>query len=263
MIAWMDGCLQFTAKPFYVSPLMRVHVLSDLHLEFAAFQPSVRDADLVVLAGDIHTLTKGVEWANDTFSVPVLYVVGNHEFYKGHFDRTLQKIRAAAAPHVFVLENQSFVMGKIRFLGATCWTDFTATGDISAAMSLARENMNDFRLIRADSSYRRLRPDDVAARNRQTKAWLTDELGRPHDGLTVVISHHAPVIEVQGDNLEGHLTASYFNNWHALVEEVDLWIFGHTHMAIDLSLGGCRMVSNPRGYPGELTGFDPQKVLYI
>ena len=79
---------------------MKIHVLSDLHLEFQGFSPTSHDADVVVLAGDIDLLARGVEWANKTFDCPVIYVAGNHEYYKGHLDRTLQKMREKALPHV-------------------------------------------------------------------------------------------------------------------------------------------------------------------
>ncbi|MNR46096.1 hypothetical protein D3C85_1650220 [compost metagenome] len=81
-------------------------------------------------------------------------------------------------------------------------------------------------------------------------------MDKPFDGKTVVVTHHAPVPEVVGDKHEGHLIAAYTNSWHALLEKADLWVFGHTHRAIDITLGRCRVVSNPRGYPGEQTGFD-------
>lgn len=240
---------------------MKVYVLSDLHAEFEAFVPPALEADLVVLAGDINKKTRGVEWANDTFGCDVVYVMGNHEYYTGHFDRTLDKARKAAASHVHVLENETFVWSQTRFLGCTGWTDFTSTGDVGAAMSLARATMTDFRAIRADTNFRRLRPDDVAARSRETKAWLTRELQTPFGGRTIVVTHHAPVPEVAGDEHEGHLTAAYCNAWHPLLMQADGWIFGHTHWAVDAVLGGCRTVSNPRGYPGEHTGFDAGKVV--
>ena len=60
---------------------VKIRVLSDLHREF--LPPPLaprRQADVVVLAGDIDLGTKGVEWALGVFSnVPVIYVVGNHE----------------------------------------------------------------------------------------------------------------------------------------------------------------------------------------
>lgn len=234
---------------------MKIQIYSDLHLEFSEFVPPPIDADLVILAGDIGVQGRGVRWANEAFQCPVIYVCGNHEFYKGHIDRTLTKIRNQAAPHVHILANEAFVWQQTRFLGTTAWTDFSSTGDVLAATSLAREWMNDFRIIRADASYRRLRPDDLVARNRAARAWLAEELAKPFDGKTVVISHHAPTPTVAGDKHDGHLNAAYSNHWPELITQADVWIFGHTHQAIDTTLVGCRIVSNPRGYPGEETGF--------
>ncbi len=42
---------------------MKIHILSDLHNEFELFTPSqvASEADVVVLAGDIHVKGRGVE----------------------------------------------------------------------------------------------------------------------------------------------------------------------------------------------------------
>nr|WP_312230066.1 metallophosphoesterase [Pseudomonas sp.] len=239
---------------------MRVHVLSDLHIEFSGFEPEVDDADLVVLAGDIHTLTRGVKWASEAFNCDVVYVMGNHEFYSGHFERTLEKARECAAPHVHVLENESFIRNGVRFLGTTSWTDFTLTGDPVAASFTAWKEMNDFKKIRIGDSYRKLRPADVIQRNRIARDWLEAELEKPFGGKTVVITHHAPLACLTG---EDHLSAAYANHWPALVGKADAWIFGHTHDAVDAEFHGCRVLSNPRGYPNEETGFRPTMVLEI
>ena len=61
---------------------MKIQVLSDLHIEFEAFNVNTDNADLVVLAGDIHVDNRGVLWALENIKdKPVLYVLGNHEFY--------------------------------------------------------------------------------------------------------------------------------------------------------------------------------------
>ena len=62
---------------------MKIQIYSDLHLEFARFDPAPSDADVVILAGDIDIKSRGVSWANDTFQCPVIYVCGNHEYYGG------------------------------------------------------------------------------------------------------------------------------------------------------------------------------------
>jgi predicted phosphodiesterase len=42
---------------------MKLLIYSDLHVEFAPFVPEANDADVVILAGDIHVGKKGIEWA--------------------------------------------------------------------------------------------------------------------------------------------------------------------------------------------------------
>lgn len=242
---------------------MKLYVLSDLHLGFSPFEPPAMNADIVILAGDIDTKCRGVKWAGEMFSPPVLYVCGNHEFYSGHIDRTLRKMRDVADSNVYVLENQVWILKQTRFLCATAWTDFSSTGNVVAATQAAWDWMNDFRVIRIEENYRRLRPADLVSRNHASFDWLTKELDKPFEGKTVVVTHHAPVSEVVGDKHSGHLSAAYANSWHALLEKADLWVFGHTHRSIDVTFGRCRVVSNPRGYPNERTGFDPGFVISL
>lgn len=235
---------------------MKIQIYSDLHHEFSPFEPPETEADLVVLAGDIDVLGRGVTWANEAFSCPVIYCCGNHEFYKGHVDHTLQKMRDRASPHVLVMENEVWVHKQTRFLVTCAWTDFTSTGDAVTASALCAEWLNDFKVIRAGDSYRRFRPADAVKRNRVAFDFLATELAKPFKGKTVVVTHHCPIPQAAGMEDHGHLNAAYSNRWHALVELADTWIFGHTHHAIDMELSGCRLISNPRGYPGQKTGFN-------
>ncbi|WP_337153686.1 metallophosphoesterase [Pseudomonas protegens] len=242
---------------------MKILIYSDLHNEFDCLAPPDIDVDLVVLAGDIDLLARGVKWANDAFKSDVIYCSGNHEFYKGHLARTREKMEAAAASHVHVMDNQIWMSNNVRFLVATCWTDFSGTGDVMAASSACVRQMNDFRMIRTGSEYRRIRPADLIEMNRASYDFLREQLAIPFSGQTVVVSHHCPIPEASGSEQSGHFSAGYFNRWHQLVDQADVWIFGHTHHAIDQSFGQCRLVSNPRGYSSEETGFDPCKILEI
>jgi predicted phosphodiesterase len=242
---------------------MKLQIYSDLHNEFSRFEPAMSDADVVILAGDIDLKSRGVKWANETFQCPVIYVCGNHEYYGGHIDHTLRKMKDAAMSHVHVLENEVLILDQTRFLVTTGWTDFSSTGDVVAATMMCGELMNDFRVIRAEERYRRLRPADVIERNRIAFDFLTGELAKPFEGKTVVITHHCPVPEVAGEMHDGHLSAAYSNRWHSLLTQSDVWIFGHTHHAVDVELGGCRIISNPRGYPRESTGFVPDFMVEI
>ena len=61
---------------------MRVALLSDLHLSVQAMSLPAVDADVLVLAGDLHRPAGSIEWARQ-FELPTLFVAGNHEFYGG------------------------------------------------------------------------------------------------------------------------------------------------------------------------------------
>ena len=64
---------------------MRIALFSDLHRECSTIELAsyVKDADVVVLAGDIDEGLKGVEWAK-SIPKPVIYVPGNHEYDYGN-----------------------------------------------------------------------------------------------------------------------------------------------------------------------------------
>lgn len=244
---------------------MRLHILSDLHNEFHPYVPAANDADLVILAGDIDVRARGVAWAAGAFDCPVLYVPGNHEYYKGHLTGTLEKMREAQTDRVRVLDRDEFRFGDVRFLGATMWTDYSSMGDVTLATLSAQMTLNDFRRIRV-GSYRRLRPTDVIEEALKTRQWLLDKLAEPWKGKTVVITHHAPSLR----SMKGHpysgdrLDAAYANAWDDLMgERIDLWVHGHVHTRQDYELSGTRVLSNPRGYPEQQTGFDPDLIIEI
>jgi len=54
---------------------MNIQLLSDLHIEFGNYTFIDAGADVVVLAGDIHTKERGVSWAIENIkNKPVIYV---------------------------------------------------------------------------------------------------------------------------------------------------------------------------------------------
>src|SRR6185436_3465888 len=128
---------------------MRLHVLSDLHLEFAPFSAPPQEADVVVLAGDVHVGIEGLPWIRQNFRyVPVIYVLGNQEFY-GEAVPTLYRNLAqdCEGTNVHLLENSVFETNEVVFLGSTLWSDFALNGDHVLAETMAAIDMNDFRQI--------------------------------------------------------------------------------------------------------------------
>ncbi|WP_338680626.1 metallophosphoesterase family protein [Janthinobacterium sp. TB1-E2] len=244
---------------------MRLLILSDLHHELWRDEAPQGDLalscpDAVILAGDIDTGSRAVAWAANAFAgLPVLYVHGNHEGYGHHLDKVRQELRAACAatPNVHFLDAESYVItdqagNKVRFLGATLWTDFRLLGDDmrQAAMRDAEAVMNDYKRIRlAGMGFRKLRAADTAMFHAQQKAWLARELAQSFDGRTVVISHMAPSLLSVDDayGSEG-CTPAYASRLDDLAAQADLWVHGHLHVSRDYRIGRCRVVSNPCGY---------------
>ena len=137
--------------------MVKLYVLSDLHLENAGFTPDpavVRAADVVVLAGDIHPGVEGVAWARATFAdKPIVLVAGNHEFYGGDWDEVLEQMHQAAKTHdIHFLENNTTTVAGIRFLGCTLWTDFAYFGEPlkDQMMGHAARYLPDYQEIRAN-----------------------------------------------------------------------------------------------------------------
>lgn len=237
---------------------MKLHILSDLHLGQGALALPPTDADLVVLAGDIARPPQAVAWASQ-LGKPVLYVLGNHEFYGGSIETTAAQFKdLSARSNVRLLDDESVVIGNVRFLGSTLWTDFLLFGEgeqREAAIADAVRFMRDYSRIRTgDDPQAVLQPRDTAARFQRHAAWLAAELARPHDGPTVVITHHAPSTRSIHPRFETSLLNACFVSRaeHLLGDDrAQLWIHGHTHDSFDYTVNGTRVVCNPRGYARE------------
>lgn len=238
---------------------MKLWIMSDIHLELSRgwdLPPRAErpDFDVLVVAGDlIPGAEDGVAWLRDRVSdKPVVYVMGNHEFYHRDIDRTLDKARTAAkGTNVRVMENDVAEIGGVRFVAATLWTDFDVFGNAPVAMNTALLGMNDYKRIRKGNHAYRLRPIDTAIAHQRSRTFIGAELSKPFDGRRVVVTHHGPLRETLPRGRETDiLSAAYVSDLSEVVEQhrLDLWIFGHTHESVDLMFGGTRVVSNAKGY---------------
>lgn len=129
---------------------MKLHILSDLHLGFGAMERPLNDADVVILAGDISRPREAVAWAI-RFERPVLYVLGNHEFYGSSIEAARREARALCrGSPVHLLDDDEIVIDGVRFLGTTLWTDFRLFGDDAAnaqAKAQGQRLLRDFSRI--------------------------------------------------------------------------------------------------------------------
>lgn len=230
---------------------MRIHILSDLHIEIAAYQPQPVECDVVVLAGDIGNHVQGLEWGRRMWpDKEILYVPGNHEFYRHERTETLHQMRVVAhALGIHLMDNDEVVIAGVRFLGATLWTDFNLFGEESrkAAMAEGKRYLNDFRLI--GERFRVFSPARSAQLHKASRKWLSEKLQQPFSGKTVVITHHLPSAQSVAERYKNILTSACFaSHLDDLLGKSALWIHGHTHDSFDYVLRSTRVVCNPRGY---------------
>ncbi|MGU3401587.1 metallophosphoesterase [Brucellaceae bacterium D45D] len=248
---------------------MRLWILSDLHQEFAdtPWQPNqIADHDILIAAGDIHqSPAQSIAYLNSLTRRPIIYVLGNHEFYGKEWTKTLNLCRDATAKtdNIHFLENDVAIINGVRFLGCSLWTDFNVLGSAAFDKHVVERGMADFNQIRlASGGY--LTTDKWLDRHYESVAWLRSMLSIPFSGPTVVVTHHAPHKKSIHPRYAGDaLTAGFVNHLPDLLEKADIWVHGHVHDTFDYQVANCRVLCNPRGYPRENTGFDEKLVIKI
>ena len=248
---------------------MRLQLLSDLHLETEVFEPQpAPGAELLVLAGDIDStwreLDRFAHW-----TVPVIFVAGNHEFDQRELDDAGPALRARCESlGITLLEKQSCVRTdaqgrRIRFVGTTRWSDF----DLFGAAQQARAMRAATYYVEVMRATQHGAPFDAAAVRIEAlacRAWLAAELARVRESAaqawdaTVVITHYAPSVR-SADPRYGKQpgTASFCNADDELLPHADLWIHGHLHCRHDYRVvhpqahgdpGETRVICNARGH---------------
>jgi hypothetical protein len=250
--------------------LMRIQLLSDLHLETEAFAPEpAPGADLLVLAGDIDAGHEGLERFAG-WPVPVVCVAGNHEFDHRDIDEALAALRHRCERLGFaMLERDALVLTlgglRLRLLGTTLWSDFDLLGVASRERCMRAGHYFLEHVQRSTRGGVRFGTAQVRDEFARCRDWLSMQLslGRrgSHWDETVVITHFGPSAR-SADPRYGlqPASASFCSNCEDLMGRAALWLHGHLHCRHDYTIAGTRVVSNARGHVerGEADGHDPR-----
>lgn len=264
---------------------LKIQFMSDLHLEFYNTRVKLcEDVDLVVLAGDIaegHKYNRAPDWVADNLGteVPVVMVLGNHDYWRTTFKEAHENIREYAekvAPNMRILEDSCIQVNGYTICGSTLWTDYSLCGTQDLAMFDARRSMNDFEYMRLETRHA-VTPDTLLNKHHRSVAYIKECMRNTEKGKLVVVTHHAPHQSslMYPDNYTLDLSnSSYATDLSELLTDEAhcpaLWIHGHTHWAVDYILveGTTRVVSNPLGYvvKGDqvaYTGWSPEWVVAL
>lgn len=288
---------------------MKIALASDVHLEFGPLElKNTEAADILVLAGDICVaqhfkaqdkfIKRYMEFfAQCSAEFPqVIYVLGNHEHYNGDFAYT--KIILADAvkefENIHVLNNETFVLDDITFIGTTLWTNMNE--EDSLTLYHMKSMMNDFRCVKNsdrptyrtvplydDGEYNvdrkvighkqkaepsRFSPEDAVVEHRKALDYINAVISGKDDSKFVVVGHHCPSHRSvherwKKDTIMNGGFASQLDDYIAYRPQIRLWIHGHTHDEFDYMIDGTRVVCNPRGYIGHESRADSFKLKYI
>lgn len=242
---------------------MKILVLSDIHCEFHPdygkefFEGLLQyrdDYDVAVIAGDLtdfRRMKRSLDFVSDNLK-EVVYVLGNHECYKGTLLDAFSQAKAHCAKlgNIHFLENSSVELyGKV-FHGCTLWFDYSMGSDMTSEWA-----MNDFNHIRR---FRR----DVGLQNMSNRYFLENEV-REGD---IVVTHHVPSLRsVHPRYMSSPLNKFFVCGMEHVIrrQKPELWIHGHMHDTFDYHIENTWVVCNPYGYMGHQTNPQYQSPLII
>jgi len=240
---------------------MKIQVLSDLHAEFIMrFRgiPSISpSADILVMAGDITNTPNRLRAIlldlRQKTSIPIIAVLGNHEFYGHNFQTADSKYKKACEgiPDFHLLRDSYVDIQDYRITGATLWTSYNYGNDIEWAIHA----MNDFNHIKY---HKYLSKTDFAlkivTRYSNSLRYIKKVLRETENKKTIIVTHHAPSTKSIHPNYINNLANyAFVNDLDDLIIETspNLWIHGHVHNHFDYYIGSTRIVANPFGYDFE------------
>lgn len=264
---------------------LQIQVVSDLHLEFRSSLKTLNcikpTARILALAGDICCCTDDAAFSTYKRFIEeilplydlIIHVPGNHEYYNSpdvkvgvtinEVDERVRKYFKETSNKLVYLNNNSisFLVGseRYRIIGSTLWTLIP-----EARYRQVMTQINDYRHVWGNLQKGRVSPHEIAARCVDSRRYLRATIGKAARSgeRVVVITHHKPYFKK--DYNPDTVDIAYENDLAAwFVPPIVLWGYGHTHVADKKRVNGMVVYSNPRGYPGQKTGWKDDDVVSV
>ena len=262
---------------------LRLHILSDLHVEHGGFIARRETCDVVVVAGDLANgseMADAVRHLDRQLQQPWIYVPGNHDWYGLDLvrdrDTCLRRWREQA-PHLRLLDDRSWTMShegqEYRWIGSTWWSAMDWTPDdrpqpfaTQITTAAAQQLINDFQHIRSDGET--FTPWHARELHLLSTQFIRHEIAqaRAAGQVPIVVTHFLPTRRSVHPQYATSVLNGYFaNDQDGLTAGVPVWIHGHTHTSCDylVPTTGCRVICNPRGYGHESAEFRKNLVITL
>lgn len=244
---------------------MKIAIHSDLHLEGYMYHQLFlenQNFDVLVLAGDIvsaRTINR-LECIRELVEdKPIIYVPGNHEYYRGSIKGTNADLQAMCERwNIHLCNRRTVEIDGVHFIGATGWSDLESFNDIPEGFKrLEASGITDFRVIEGHTV------DAMIELAKGDKAFLESELERLVDHKVVVVTHFSPTEHHGNERFDVSPISSYFsNNWVDLMYnyQPSAWIYGHTHGNVVGKVYNTDVICNQKGYGNENPHYNPNMV---
>ena len=268
---------------------MKIQIISDIHLEFYE-NPKICNfikpiTPILCIVGDLCCCDasglKKIKLFFDKITSMfklILWIPGNHEYYRNSCtDKkgTVQGIDSQNTKFCSMYKNIKYLKNSrieylydqtlYRFIGSTLWTQIPA----QKAKEIEKY-MSDYSMIyvwsNKNKKCRKITYKDVNNWHKNHIAHIKQEINNSrklkkqkntkyNDVKTIILTHHKPFCNKQELN-NNVLSLAYESDQTNIMNSkyVDAWLYGHTHKHFRGKIGGCTVVSNPRGYPREKTG---------
>ena len=251
---------------------MLIQYASDLHLELMdnrqlmalGFLPP--KAECLVLAGDIAPLLRLKQydffwdWCSKHFE-QTIFVPGNHDFYGGWPNRQAlnQPICLAIRPNVVCCNNMVFKWRNIDFVCSTLWSSIDPVQEAALVRTL-----RDFFAIRIGQNKNKLTASDYQWLHECALQFIRTAVQASKADKKVVVTHHLPSYAVLASCFRhSPLNSGFVTELGSWIGDssIDVWIYGHSHVSIETSIGKTRLLSNQLGYValGETESYWPGK----
>lgn len=242
---------------------MKIHLISDTHIESGIPDLPVVCGDVCVLAGDIGVARKVMQYVDfihnlkDNFE-HIIMVNGNHEFYHMEYDGALYTMKNMADEfdiHLLDVQygTENLEIDGVKFWGSTLWTDLNRN-DWFARRKVS-DSLNDFHVV----------PGLTISKAYDLHLEMVEKINWDAD---VIITHHMPILREHSRFPISDITYGFScTDLEDKIYESDVkyWLYGHTHDNRHFDIGGTQVISNQSGYRGEnmLTAYDPRFMIEI
>ena len=245
---------------------MSFDLISDLHLTFRnekILSGLVPKSDVLALLGDVCEIKnyfrfkKFFEFISSSWDY-VLYVPGNHEFYGGEMEQSVDDMRSYLKQfrNIIVLDNDLVSIDNVRYIGSTLWSGMNRRNKIT--MESDKEQISDYHHIKRKKFGKEvlITPEDTVDMFEKNVEFIDRMIKISPFETNVILTHHAPSYRSVSPKFEGNIaSAAYVSDLEYLLcdrTRVSVWAHGHTHSSSDYKIGACRVVANPLGYTNEL-----------